>query len=66
MSNFTTLLDRNRAFAATDARTQVPEIPFIPLKQVCLITCIDPPDGAEMTHESSREKEVRLRGRVTA
>jgi ribosomal protein S18 acetylase RimI-like enzyme len=24
------------------------------------------PDGAEMTHESSREKEVRLRGRVTA
>src|SRR5215207_562222 len=24
------------------------------------------PDGAEMTHESRREKEVRLRGRVTA
>jgi carbonic anhydrase len=41
-SNFSTLLERNRAFAATEARNDVPEIPFIPFKQVYLITCIDP------------------------
>jgi carbonic anhydrase len=41
-SNFSTLLERNQAFAATDARNDVPEIPFIPFKQVYLITCIDP------------------------
>ena len=31
-----------RAFAATDAKSDIPEIPFIPFKQVYLITCIDP------------------------
>ncbi len=41
-SNFATLLERNHAFAATDAKHDVPEIPFIPLKQLYLITCIDP------------------------
>jgi carbonic anhydrase len=41
-STFTALLRRNRAFAATEARTHVPEIPFIPFRQVYLITCIDP------------------------
>jgi carbonic anhydrase len=41
-SSFAALLERNRAFAATDARVHVPEIPFIPFRQVYLITCIDP------------------------
>jgi carbonic anhydrase len=41
-SNFSTFLERNQAFAATDARNDVPEIPFVPFKQVYLITCIDP------------------------
>jgi carbonic anhydrase len=39
---FSELLERNRAFAATDAKAHVPEIPFIPFRQVYLITCIDP------------------------
>src|SRR3954468_14622840 len=42
MSSFAALLERNRSFAATDARVRVPEIPFIPFRQVYLITCIDP------------------------
>jgi carbonic anhydrase len=41
-SGFAELLERNRAFALTDATGRVPEIPFIPFKQVYLITCIDP------------------------
>jgi carbonic anhydrase len=41
-SNFSTFLERNEAFAATNAKDHVPEIPFIPFKQVYLITCIDP------------------------
>jgi carbonic anhydrase len=41
-SNFTPFLERNEAFAATDAKHQVPAIPFIPFKQVYVITCIDP------------------------
>lgn len=41
-SNFTDYLRRNREFAATDAKTRVPEIPFVPFKQLYLITCIDP------------------------
>ncbi|HEY2673986.1 MAG TPA: carbonic anhydrase [Rugosimonospora sp.] len=41
-SGFATYLKRNKQFAATDAKTQIPEIPFIPFKQVYLITCIDP------------------------
>ncbi|MFB7495847.1 carbonic anhydrase [Streptomyces sp. NPDC056161] len=41
-SNFAPYLQRNEQFAATDAKTHVPEIPFIPFKQVYLITCIDP------------------------
>jgi carbonic anhydrase len=41
-SNFTTYIERNDKFAATDAKTGVPEIPFIPGKQLYLITCIDP------------------------
>jgi carbonic anhydrase len=41
-SNFSTFLERNQAFAVTDAKDDVPDIPFIPFKQVYLITCIDP------------------------
>jgi carbonic anhydrase len=41
-SNFGTFLQRNEAFAAGDGRLRIPEIPFIPFKQVYLITCIDP------------------------
>lgn len=41
-SRFSTYLDRNAAFAATDAKTKIPEIPFIPDRQLYLITCIDP------------------------
>ena len=41
-SNFAAFLERNEAFAATDAKLQVPEIPFIPFKQVYLLTCLDP------------------------
>jgi len=41
-SNFTTLLERNAEFAATDAKENVPEIPFIPFKQTYVITCMDP------------------------
>jgi carbonic anhydrase len=41
-SNFAAYIERNEKFAATDAKTSVPEIPFIPNKQLYLITCIDP------------------------
>jgi carbonic anhydrase len=33
-SNFTTYIERNEQFAATDAKKHVPEIPFIPFKQL--------------------------------
>jgi len=36
------LLERNRAFARTDAWTRVPRIPFLPNAQLYVITCIDP------------------------
>jgi carbonic anhydrase len=41
-SNFAPFLQRNEAFAATDAKLQIPEIPFIPFQQVYVLTCIDP------------------------
>lgn len=41
-SNFSELLERNAAFAASGAQDDVPAIPFIPFKQVYLITCVDP------------------------
>jgi carbonic anhydrase len=41
-SNFAVYLDRNEAYAATDAKLQVPAIPFIPYRQVYLLTCVDP------------------------
>jgi carbonic anhydrase len=42
MSNFDELLRNNASFARTGAKDRVPEIPFIPNKQVYIITCIDP------------------------
>jgi carbonic anhydrase len=41
-SRFDVYLERNAAFADTGAKDHVPQIPFIPLKQLYLITCIDP------------------------
>jgi carbonic anhydrase len=40
--SLSTLLERNDAFAATDARTKAPAIPFIPNQLAYVITCIDP------------------------
>lgn len=42
MPNFDQMLRNNAAFAATGAKDRVPEIPFIPNKQVYILTCIDP------------------------
>ena len=41
MSNIAALLDRNQAFAATDARHKVPELPFLPFLGLYIVTCID-------------------------
>ena len=41
-SHFTGYLRRNEQFADNQGMREVPEIPFIPFKQVYLITCIDP------------------------
>jgi carbonic anhydrase len=42
MSNLDELLRNNASFARTSAKDRVPEIPFIPNKQVYILTCIDP------------------------
>jgi carbonic anhydrase len=42
MTDLEILLDRNKEFAKTDAKSKVPAIPFIPNKQTYVITCIDP------------------------
>jgi carbonic anhydrase len=42
MSNFDELLRRNASFAQTGAKDRVPAIPFIPNRQVYILTCIDP------------------------
>ncbi len=42
MSNFDAFLDNNKHFAGTDAKDKVPQIPFIPNKQIYVLTCIDP------------------------
>jgi carbonic anhydrase len=41
-TNFRTLLPRNADFAETDAKDRVPAIPFLPNRQVYVLTCIDP------------------------
>jgi carbonic anhydrase len=40
--SLSTLLERNKAFAATGTRTKAPAIPFIPNQLAYVITCIDP------------------------
>jgi carbonic anhydrase len=42
MSNFNELLQNNASFARTTAKDRVPGIPFIPNKQVYILTGIDP------------------------
>jgi carbonic anhydrase len=42
MSHVDSLLLRNKAFAETDAKNHVPEIPFIPHQLSFVITCVDP------------------------
>jgi carbonic anhydrase len=42
MSNFDGLLRSNADFARTGAKDRVPRVPFIPNKQVYILTCIDP------------------------
>jgi carbonic anhydrase len=42
MSNIAPLLERNQAFAATDARLNVPRLPFLPFLSLYIVTCIDP------------------------
>jgi carbonic anhydrase len=42
MSNFDGLLRSNADFARTGAKDRVPAVPFIPNKQVYILTCIDP------------------------
>jgi carbonic anhydrase len=42
MANFDELLKRNEHFASTDEKDGVPAIPFLPNKQVYVLTCIDP------------------------
>jgi carbonic anhydrase len=42
MSNFDELLRNNTRFAATDVKNQQPPIPFIPHRQVYILTCVDP------------------------
>ncbi|MEJ3403940.1 carbonic anhydrase [Rathayibacter sp. YIM 133350] len=42
MSGLEALLARNRSFAATPAKERVPAIPFLPNRQLYILTCIDP------------------------
>jgi carbonic anhydrase len=41
-SHITPLLERNRAFAATDTWTHTPRLPFLPHRGLYIVTCIDP------------------------
>jgi carbonic anhydrase len=41
MSNIDPILDRNRAFASTDARLNVPALPFLPFLSLYIVTCLD-------------------------
>jgi carbonic anhydrase len=42
MTNLDELLANNARFAQTDMKNHVPQIPFIPNRQVYVLTCIDP------------------------
>ena len=41
MTNIDHLLDRNHAFARTDARQDVPALPFLPRQGLYIVICID-------------------------
>jgi carbonic anhydrase len=41
MSNIAQLLDRNQAFARSDARQNAPRLPFLPRLSLYIVTCID-------------------------
>ena len=41
LSNIAPLLDRNQAFARTEARQNMPPLPFIPRLNLYIVTCID-------------------------
>jgi carbonic anhydrase len=41
MTNIDHLLDRNRPFARTDARRDVPALPFLPRQGLYIVICID-------------------------
>jgi carbonic anhydrase len=69
MSNIDSLLDRNRAFAATDERLNVPVLPFLPFQSLYIVTCIDPRvDPAQTLGVGMGEAVVErnIGGRVTA
>src|SRR5690242_21938591 len=42
MDNFEELLRNNARFAATDVKDHQPAIPFVPHRQMYILTCIDP------------------------
>jgi carbonic anhydrase len=63
------LLERNRAFAATNTRTHAPRLPFLPHRGLYVVTCIDPrTDPAEFLGLRFAEAIVErtVGGRVTA
>jgi carbonic anhydrase len=41
LSNIAPLLDRNQVFARTDARQNMPPLPFIPRLSLYIVTCLD-------------------------
>lgn len=62
------LLERNRAFAATDTKARVPRLPFLPHAGIYVVTCIDPrTDPAEFLGLEFAEAIVErtVGGRVT-
>jgi carbonic anhydrase len=42
MSNITALMERNKAFVSSGAWRNTPRLPFLPFKDLYIITCIDP------------------------
>jgi carbonic anhydrase len=68
MSNLASLADRNQAFAATDARQNVPALPFLPFLSLYIVTCLDcRVDPAEILGVKLGEAlvERNIGGRVT-
>jgi carbonic anhydrase len=68
VTNISQIIDRNRAFAATEARRYVPELPFIPRQNLYIVTCIDcRVDPAEILGVQIGEAlvERNIGGRVT-